>query len=132
MNEGIELHDSELSAISVENGMTTVFFSPAIVYRPSKIYSPTGSSVWLQPATITFDDASATAWTADQPVWVFNGTLRIGDTIHDNLIPLSETFEGLIELSLTLTTGERLSIRGRRVTVQLLGESTYLEEFCPE
>ncbi len=132
MSEGIELHDSELSAISVENGMTTVFFSPAIVYRPSEIYSPTGSSVWLQPATLTFDVATGTVWTADPPVWVSAGVLRIGDVIHDILIPLSGSFEGLVELSMTLVTAERLIIRGRRVTIQLLGEPSYLEEFLPE
>ncbi len=132
MIEGIELHDSELSAVSVENGRATVFFSPAIVYRPSEIYSPTGSSVWLQPATLTFDDASATAWTASQPVWVSEGTLHIGDTIHDNLVPLGGTFEGFVKLSMTLVTAEKLTIRGRRITIQLLGEPYYLEEFCPE
>ncbi len=33
---------------------------------------------------------------------------------------------------MTLVTAEKLAIRGQGVTIQLLGEPTYLEEFLPE
>jgi hypothetical protein len=46
-----------------------------------------------------------------------------------NIIPASGTFAGAIELSLVLNTGEALTIRGERISIQIHGEPSFVESF---
>ena len=131
MNEGIELHDSELSAVSFSDGSAVVSLSPAYLHRSSGVPGSDAGSGWSQPATLTFAGTSPVSLPAKLPAWVSDGLLRIGDTVHKNLIPASGCFEGAVEFSIVLVTAETLTIRGQQVTIQLHGEPSYIEDFNP-
>jgi hypothetical protein len=131
VNEGIELHDSELSAVSFRDGSAVVSLSPAYVHRSSGVPGTDVGSGWSQPATLTFTGTSPVPIPTELPAWVSEGLLRIGDTVHNNLIPSSGSFEGAVEFSIALVTGEALIIRGQRISIQLHGEPSYIEEFKP-
>jgi hypothetical protein len=131
MNEGIELHDSKLSHVSFRDGSAVVSLSSAYVHHSTGRPGWDAGSGGYQPATLTFDEAPPVSLPAELPVSISDGFLRIGDTTHDNLIPASGTFERAVEFSIVLTTAETLTIRARRVTIQLHGEPSYIEQFKP-
>jgi hypothetical protein len=47
----------------------------------------------------------------------------------DNLIPIPLNRDGEVELHLTSAFAESVQVRGNRVTVELLGEPGYVEQF---
>jgi hypothetical protein len=65
------------------------------------------------------------------PATISDGSVRIGSTLHRNVVPASGTFDGPIELSLTLSTAETLVIRGESLTIELTGERSSAEHFSP-
>lgn len=129
MNEGIELHDSELAAVSFSGGEAVVSFSPAYIHRTTGSPGVHSGSGWLQPATLTLSGAPHVSTPASLPATISEGFLSIGSELHSNVIPASGTFEGAIELSIVLTTAEVLTIRGQRISIQLHGEPSFVESF---
>ena len=119
MNTAIELHDSEVSAVTFDGDSAVVSLSPAYLHH--------ASSGWLQPATLTFRGISPTTAPTDLPAWVSDGFLRLGGTLHDNLLPVSVVFDGPVEFSIVLVTAQTLSIQAQHVSVELLGEPSYVE-----
>ncbi len=128
MNEGIELHDSELAAVSFSGGEAVVSFSHAYVHRSAGTPGVDAGSGWSQPATLTVGGVSPFPLPALLPATVSDGFLLIGSTRHNNVIPASGTFQGAIELSIVLATAEALTFRGRRISIQLLGEPSFVED----
>ena len=120
MNEGIELHDSELAAVEFRDGSVLISLSPAYIHRDG--------SGWLQDATVTIRGATSTPSIADLPAPIWQGSLRIGDTCHSNLIPLTGTFEGLVRLSITLVRGDAFTIEGDHASIELHGQPRFLEK----
>lgn len=131
MNEGIELHDSAIAAISVNEVSLALSFSHVYLHRSSGHAGRDAGGVYVQPAVLTFVVASAAPLPTDLSAWISEGFLRIDDTVYDNLIPAGGSFEGAIEFSVTLTTAETLTIQAKQVHIQLQGEPRYLEEFAP-
>jgi len=128
MNQAIELHDSELSGVSFIDDSAVVSLSPAYVHRFWEAPGSDTHSGWLQPATLTFIGAALVPVPTSLPVWVSDGFLRIDSVLHNNLIPASGTFEGPVEFSVVLATAEQLTIRAMRVSIQLHGEASYIED----
>jgi hypothetical protein len=131
VNECIELHDSELATISISGGEVVVSFSSAYIHRSTGRPGIDSGTGWLQPATLTLTDALLVSMPVELPATISDGFLRIGSDHHDNGIPASGTFEGAIELSIVLATAEVLAIRGQRISIQLHGTATFVENFDP-
>ncbi len=129
MNEGIELHDSELVAVTCSGGEAVVSLSSAYIHRTTGSPGVDSDSGWLQPAMLTISAASLSTTPTLLPATISDGFLRIGSAHHSNVIPASGTFADAIELSLVLSTGEALTIRGQRISIQLHGESSFVESF---
>jgi len=129
VNERIELHDSELAAVSVSGSEAVVSFSSAYIHRTAGIPGVDSGSGWLQPATLTLTDALSVSNPVVLPATVSEGFLRVGSDLHSNIIPASGAFDGAIELSIVLTTAEVLTIRGRRISIQLHGTPSFVESF---
>jgi hypothetical protein len=49
--------------------------------------------------------------------------------LFDNLIPIPLDSAGNIELQFTSISGESLQVRGDHITLELLGEPRYIEDF---
>ena len=129
MNEAIELHDSELVAVTFSGGEAVVSLSPAYIHRSIGQPGTDAGSGLLQPATLTLSSVSLTSEPTRLPATISDGYLRIGSDLHTNIIPASGTFSGAIELSLTLSTAETLTIRARRISIQLHDEPSFVESF---
>jgi hypothetical protein len=131
VNEGIELHDSELVAVSFNGDEAVVSVSPAYIHRSTGRPGVDAGSGWSQRATITIGGASPVSSTVLLPATISDGSLRIGGTLHRNVIPASATFEGIIEFSIVLSTAEAFTIPGQRISIQLHDEPSFVESFHP-
>ncbi len=131
MNEGIELHDSELAAVTCSDGEAVVLLSPAYIHRSVGTPCVDAGSGWLQQATLTISSASLSSTPTALPATISEGSLRIASAEHSNVIPANRTFAGAIEFFLVLSTGEAVAIRGQRISIQLHGESSFVENFGP-
>src|SRR4051812_44138944 len=111
-----------MTAVSFSDGQVIVSFSSANVHRSVGTPGVDTGSVWSQPATLTLTGVVSTQTPSLLPATVADGLLRIGSLLHANVIPASGVYEGPIELSIILSTGEALTIRGKRIRSQLLGD----------
>ena len=119
MNTVIELHDSELFAVTFDGDLAVVSLSPAYIHH--------AGSGWFQDATLTFCGISPTTFPTDLPIWISSGVLRVGTVVHKSLIPASGTFDGPVEFSVVLVTARTLNIRAQHVSIALHGERSYVE-----
>lgn len=131
MNELIELHDSELGAVSARGEEIVVTFAPAYLHRSNGRPGIDAGSGWGQPATLSFGEATLVAQPApaNLPANVSEGELRVDRERYSNLIPTSGEWEGEIEFSLVLVTAEKLVLRARRLRIQLHGEASFIEHY---
>ena len=133
MNTAIELHDSDLTAITYDGASTVLLFSPAYVHRSEGRPGTDAGTGWTQEATLTFSDAAFSS-PAALPVTVRRGWLVVGSVIHKNLIPADGVFKARCELRLALcrsTDPRIIVIPGTSLTIALLGAPSYVEEFSP-
>ena len=92
---------------------------------------------WTQEAALRITDAQVDgAFSVALQVWdgtivyLSDGSLRIGDVISDNLIPIPLRITADIHLRL-VSCGEVVQVRGTSAYLELIGEPKYVEEFKP-
>ena len=128
MNQSIELHDSELSAISCTDNAVVLILTPAYVHRSGGHPGRDRGTGWSQTASLSIFDAEI-ASTYHLPASICEGVLRIGGDLYENMIPAEGTFEALIDFRIILSTGQSLAINGRRLVIALHGSPLYVEDF---
>ena len=136
MNQEIELHDSELAAISSLGDQIILSFEPAYIHRSLGRPGIDPGTGWTQDVTLTIRGVSAFSQVV-LPATVSSGWLRIGDKLYENAMPAAGTFESPIEFSAVVfaqdfTVRSDINIRGSSLTVVLNGEPHYVEEFPPK
>ena len=78
---------------------------------------------------LTFSDAMIDCQPTRLPETVSDGFLRIGAKRHLSIIPAGGSFDGEVKLCIVLVSGEELTVRGRRVVIELRGESRLVESY---
>jgi hypothetical protein len=130
VNRAIELHDSELSSASLVGTSALLSFARVYLHESAGRPGVDAGSGWYQPAI--FRIAAATLAPAVQlPSRLADGTLRTGNAVHNNVIPAGEVGPGPIELSLVLSAGETLVVRGDTLSIELQGQPSAVETFTP-
>lgn len=136
MNEAIELHDSELVAVSSSEDSIILSLSPAYIHRSSGRPGIDAGTGWTQAATLTIIGSSAFS-PVTLPATISQGRLRIGSDLYRNVIPAAGTFESPIEFSAVVFASDftirgDITIRGSGLTIALQGEPSYVEDFTPK
>jgi hypothetical protein len=91
---------------------------------------------WTQQAELYISNAHVEgSFTVPQQVWggqinLQDGSLRIGEALSDNLIPIPLDVIADIELKLE-SCGETVRVCGTGAHLELIGEPEYIEELCP-
>ena len=128
MNREIQLHDCEISEVSHSSGSTTIIFSTAYIHESAGVPGADPGCIWTQVAMITIGDTTPPSISLDLPIWVYGGTLAVGETCHEDFIPAGGQFEGDTDLALRLSTNEgsddggTLRVKGSGVKIELCGE----------
>jgi hypothetical protein len=84
---------------------------------------------------ITIGDTTSPSISLDLPLWVYGGTLSIGQTRYEEFIPAGGQFEGDTDLAFNLSTahgsddGGTLRVEGRGLRIELCGEPSEPEDY---
>jgi hypothetical protein len=129
VNKIIEIHDSTVAEITARDGVVSVHFLPAYFHKSEGRPGVDSGTGWVQDAQLTLIDASVTGELPNLPCRVMDGALVIGKQRHDNEIPVPLEVTASTELRLVFDSRHTVTIAGRGVRLDLLGEAEYVEEF---
>ena len=136
-NRVIEIHDSAVDRITMENGTALIHFPSVYIHQfEGRLFEDAGTG-WTQEATLRIRDAQVDgAFSVALQVWDGNidylsdGSLRTGEVISDNLIPIPLGITAEIELTLE-SCGEKVHVCGTSANLELIGEAKFIEKSKP-
>lgn len=136
-NRAIEIHDSAVDRITVENGTALIHFPLVYIHQSEGGFFEDAGTVWTQEALLRITDARVNGafslalqnWDG-KIVYLYDGSLRMGEVISDNLIPIPLRITADILLTME-SCGETVQVRGTSAQLELIGEAEYVEEFNP-
>ncbi|MFA5193095.1 MAG: hypothetical protein WC740_20490 [Verrucomicrobiia bacterium] len=131
MNTEIELHDSTLAAVGFSRAEAVLSLRPAYIHRSSGRPGIDHGTGWVQDATITIFNASATELPVRLPADVSEGGLCVADKLYQNILPVLDSTGEAVVVELLLVTAEKLSIRGNGIRIRFSGAAKYVEDFRP-
>jgi hypothetical protein len=126
-NRAIEIHDSDLGSLVVSDDVITLNFDPAYIHQPEGAPGTDAGTCWTQPIVIRLHGHVVNGGLHEMPCSLWDGHLILNGTLHDNLIPIPLNVEGEIELSLASVPGESVTLRGNRITLEVIGDRNYIE-----
>ncbi len=134
-NRCIELHDSELDAIAFEGADVILHFPHLYIHASDGRPGWDRGTGWSQEAFLRigrahvqgkFSEESRAAY--DGVHCLSSGHLTIDGNQSQNIIPIPLNVRGTVELSLECW-GDTVRVSGDSITLELLGEAKYVEEF---
>jgi hypothetical protein len=127
LKSGLELFESRVDEITLSEGVATVHFSHAYIYKTKGTPGQDPGTGWSQEALLILSKVSSCGPLPKLPAMISDGFLEVGGVRH-TLLPLP--FERRVDATLQLifNDGTELEIRGTRPTVELLGKPIYLED----
>jgi hypothetical protein len=137
-NRAIEIHDSAIDQISLENGVAVIHFPTVYIHQSDGKPAMDAGTGWVQEAVLRIGDAQVEGAFSEEMRevsgydvhYLKDGSIRIGDQVSDNLIPIP--IDVTADIHLTLESWyETVRIRGTSCSLELLGEANYVEEFKP-
>ena len=128
-NQAIEIHDSKLESLVVREGHVVLDFSSAYIHQTDGRPGVDAGTGWTQHIVIRVRGDLVTGSLTELPSDLSSGHLTLNGVQFDNHIPIPLSSDAEVELHLTSTVAESVQVRGDRITLELLGEPTYVEEF---
>ena len=137
-NRAIEIHDSLLGVIALQNGVAVLYFPQVYIHSSEGRPAIDAGTGWTQEALIRIENAhidgklsieSSEAYSG-QAHCLSDGSLRIDASVSDNLIPIPLDVKGYIELTLEFREGI-VHVHGNSASLELIGTAEYVEEFHP-
>jgi hypothetical protein len=118
----------------MENGTALIHFPSVYIHQSEgRLFEDAGTG-WTQEAVLRIADAQVNgAFSAALQVWgggivyLYDGSLRMGEVISNNLIPIPLRITADIQLTLE-SCGETVQVRGTSAHLELIGEPKYVEE----
>jgi hypothetical protein len=137
-NRVIEIHHSELDRIVIEDGTAVLHFPSVYIHQSTGTPAVDAGTGWVQRAILKIGDAriegalseelrESSGYDAHQ---LSGGSIRLDENFSDNLIPIPLDAAADVELSLE-SWGSTVTVKGRSILLQLIGEPEYVEEFEP-
>jgi len=122
----IEFHDSHLDAIAMSSDGASVHLR-AYVHRWERRDGEWVGTGWIQPVTITVRTSPGPVATRETPVDVWVGSIRVDETVHNNLVPLPFEGTGAVRVVMELITGAVIEVAGDQVTLAATGDARFVE-----
>lgn len=90
---------------------------------------------WSQNATLTFSHADPVSLASLPSIWLTGGTLRVGSTVYEDLIPIDNSFSVPIELTASFSNADGgeagvVVIRAHSLKIEVSGDRLYAGEFA--
>jgi len=127
----IEFHDAELVDVSLVDTGAELSLN-AYVHAWSLEANERRGTGWKQFVRITLSDAHVPSIPSVHPVKIADGTIVVGATTHNNVVPLPFRAAESVHLRLQLTSGDVLDFTGTAVDIVPNGSAQYIEDLPPE
>lgn len=125
-NAAIELHDSDLIALSHELA-GLILDLRAYVHRSHGIPGTDPGTGWLQPASIILANGRLSGPKPVLPCTIADGEIEAGGQSFRNLIPCPFASEDEAAIDLILASGQTLHIDADQITIVFNGEAEFIE-----
>lgn len=127
-NRFIELHDSKVEGIRIDNKNIFLTFSGAYVHKSKGRPAHDPGSGWSQRIQLEFVNASLDGRIMGLPDRISDGELEVGKTRSGGIsIPFDS--KDAVLLSLVFQSGNEIQIFGEKMNLNEIGEAEYVEEF---
>jgi hypothetical protein len=130
-NRAIEIHDSTLDGISIQNAEVVLHFSAVYIHQSEGIPLVDAGSGWVQEALLRIGAAKISGSISNLPNDILAGHIILDEKVLKNEIPIPLSHKGIVELRLESWNDEVVLITGISVELELIGEPEYVEEFRP-
>jgi hypothetical protein len=127
-HRAIEIHDSVIDALSLDNGDAVLHFSHLYIHETEGVPGIDAGTGWSQEGNLKINDAVVEGSFSEWPADLHEGQIAVDGTLYENEIPISLDVVGKIELRLQ-SWSDVIFIIGKGAKLELVGEATYLEEF---
>jgi hypothetical protein len=125
-NRAVELHDTKLQAIEQVDGATVLRLEVYLHVSDGRPAEDPGTG-WTQEAKLTVVDGVVESAPESGAMWVLDGCIEVGETPFDNLVPMPFEHKGAVSVRFEGAEG-LLLVKGRGVSLTLLGEPEFVEE----
>jgi hypothetical protein len=128
MNSAIEIHDSKCLAIEVgELGQGSVLFD-AYVHRTNGEPGVAPGEGGVQRIRMKVEAMTVEGQVGELPSYLFEGSLTIGTSIQDNIVPFPAVYSEGIRLSMTLSPDARVVVvYGNGLSIEAEAEFRFVE-----
>jgi hypothetical protein len=130
-NRIIELHNSTVSTITIEDRSAIVNFSAAYIHKSEGNAGVDAGTGWIQAARLVIKESSMKGQFISGPDTILDGVLWVGDVEHSNFIPIPFDTLDAVRLHLEFASGNHVTLTGKGATLELFGDPKFIEEFVP-
>jgi hypothetical protein len=123
----IEFHDATVDAIGTSGESVTIYLS-AYVHRWEHRDGSWAGTGWTQPVTVVVSKPTMPIATIEKPVDVSDGTVRLNEAVHDNLVPLPFEGIGMVRVVMRLVDGAVIEIVGDQMKLAAAGDAGFVED----
>ena len=127
MSSGLELYDSRVDRIALEDGVAHIHFSHAYIHKSKGRPGRDPGAGWSQEAVLIFLNPELLSDLPPLPNAISEGYLEVGG-LRQEIIPLPFKRKVGGRLWLRLADGSELEIAGERPVIELLGTPVFLED----
>ena len=130
MNSAIELHDSTIAAVDRIRSSVVIRLAPAYVHRSEGQPGIDATTGWHQDFDLVISDAVVESCPKELNCWIADGNIAVGDTLHDNWIPLPFACAGPTSVKFWAITqnSEELVIHGSAAEIVPRSEPQFVED----
>ena len=129
LNCSIEIHDSFLNSVESE-GTVLKLFVEAYIHKSKGTPGVDPGTVWVQNVILMIENGSFEGYANAFPYDLSDGTLQVDGKCTRNVIPIPLEAKGqVILMLLDKRSGKNMIARGTRISLKLLGEPEYVEQF---
>jgi len=123
MNEAIEMHDSECLAVEVdEEGRGSVLLD-AYVHRTAGEPGVSPGEGGVQHIRMKMDAMTVEGDVGVLPAYVYEGSLTVGNSVQDNMVPFPAAYPETVRLSMMLSDDARvILVSGKEISIEVEGE----------
>jgi hypothetical protein len=128
MNQAIELHDSECLAVEVDKEGWGSVLLDAYVHRTSGEPGVSPGEGGVQRIRIKISAMTIQGDVGMLPAYVYEGSLTVGSSVQNNMVPFPASYPGTAVLSMMLSDDARIIVvSGGKVSIEAEGEFRFVE-----
>ncbi len=132
MNVAIEMHDSECLAVEVGDSGQGFVLLDAYVHRTSGEPGAVAGEGGIQRIRIKVEGMTVQGEIGQLPAYIYEGSLTIGASVQDNMVPFPAAYTDTVFLSMMLSEDARvLTVVGCGVSIEPESSFRFVEEFEP-